>query len=398
MKILDIYSVDYKYIDLLRTKWPSTILEHKREKSPMGGRKYFGPIMEKNGCKYYVPLSTKGKNKPIYYDENGIKKIKPDTTQETYIKRVSEDGSEYFYGALRFENMIPVPDFCVERYKIASLDKTSFQFLSFSATILDCNMSNLKAKNERKAKVLYNLITYKQPKNEVEERIIANVHNFEDVEKVCKQVTNEHIISVAKEEREKIIGQAYYCANDHDNRHIILTCDKATDKEIYFASKQDNKFSELNINIMKIKDDKIEHILCFVCDNEEEIQEKFDDQVKKIKTFETLKKKCISEKDLLLKACDVRIGEASEKSLEGIIYEDPDNKHFAYICNAALEKSKLNVFTIDLETNDMFFCKDFANGKVLQPNKELLGKVKNTAEITNNVIKPKQKALVKDKE
>ena len=34
MKILDIYSVDYKYIDLLRTKWPSTILEHKREKSP----------------------------------------------------------------------------------------------------------------------------------------------------------------------------------------------------------------------------------------------------------------------------------------------------------------------------------------------------------------------------
>ena len=122
MSELEIYNVNPKYIDYLRS-FPELehVYTHKYSSSDNGGRKYIGVVIENNNFKYFVPLhkgSKQEKSKNIvYFNTEGIRKIK---RSKFDIYMISQDtkGNEALEQVLKCVAMIPIDERDLIKYSI----------------------------------------------------------------------------------------------------------------------------------------------------------------------------------------------------------------------------------------------------------------------------------------
>ena len=122
MSELEIYNVNPKYIDYLRS-FPELehVYTHKYSSSDNGGRKYIGVVIENNNFKYFVPLhkgSKQEKSKNIvYFNTEGIRKIK---RSKFDIYMISQDtkGNETLEQVLKCVAMIPIDERDLIKYSI----------------------------------------------------------------------------------------------------------------------------------------------------------------------------------------------------------------------------------------------------------------------------------------
>lgn len=134
---LNITNVNYKYIDYLRSfKELKSVLEHKFYESKNGGRKYIGVVFINNGFNFFVPLH-KGKSeeknrKCVYYDKNGIRKIKR-SKFDIYVTSKDQNGNESLEQVLKCAYMIPVDNNDIILYSIKNelnpKQRNNFQYL-----------------------------------------------------------------------------------------------------------------------------------------------------------------------------------------------------------------------------------------------------------------------------
>ena len=96
-KMLSFYTVSVKYCDYLRKNDACVSINYdKKEKRP-----YIGILFEVDGKRYFAPLSSpKPKHRKM---KNGIDFLKINNG---------------LYGAINFNNMIPVPEMCIHKVDI----------------------------------------------------------------------------------------------------------------------------------------------------------------------------------------------------------------------------------------------------------------------------------------
>ena len=122
MSELEIYNVNYKYIDYLRS-FPELehIYTHKYDISTSGGRKYVGVVIENNNFKYFVPLHKGNKEEKskniIYFNKEGIRKIKR-SRFDIYMIVQDAKGNESLEQVLKCASMIPIDERDLIKYSI----------------------------------------------------------------------------------------------------------------------------------------------------------------------------------------------------------------------------------------------------------------------------------------
>lgn len=95
---LKLYTIDTAYVDYLRDICGiQKILDNKEES--VHGRPYLGIVLQINGYKYYVPLSSP-KNSDYFY-MNGVRVIRRDIIHIIRIITENEDGEEELKGKLK---------------------------------------------------------------------------------------------------------------------------------------------------------------------------------------------------------------------------------------------------------------------------------------------------------
>ncbi len=120
---MDLYQVTTDYVKYLQKFEPKKILSNSDNKS---SRKFFGIIVQKNGYKYVVPLSSPKYKKdyeiegytsdvlPLDFSFIGyaekIKLLKNTTTPVVYMYNKDVNNKIDLIGKLQCNNMIPVPD------------------------------------------------------------------------------------------------------------------------------------------------------------------------------------------------------------------------------------------------------------------------------------------------
>ena len=159
---MDFYKIDEKYIVFLQdyerkkrgiTKVPNIKYTNNNKFS-------FGSVLTINGYKYYVSLSSFTKSQ----EANILIKVPGD---EVEIK-----------GSLRFNYMVPVPDFCLTRFVIKNVaDKKYRDLLNKEYTFCQNNIKRI----EKKANKIYDMVTNNKKQqltdNSCDFRLLEEAHN-----------------------------------------------------------------------------------------------------------------------------------------------------------------------------------------------------------------------------
>lgn len=155
---LKFYEVDSAYIDYL-----SQFAEHlfrNAKQDQQHSRKYIGIILEVNGFKYFVPLSSfKPKHKKMQEATDFIK-----------LKD---------YAVLNINNMLPIPDGMFEYIDINAIKDYRYK------TLLQSEYREIKRKRDlilKNAKIVYN----HKIKNGDKTPLAKRTHDFVVLEKACK--------------------------------------------------------------------------------------------------------------------------------------------------------------------------------------------------------------------
>jgi protein AbiQ len=110
-------------------------------------RKYVGYVIEINGWKYYIPLSS-----PKPGDYNPDRTVKESSLGIMRIKDSSDNTNMTFHGTLRISHMIPVPDFCLIPYDVNGEKNLMYRLLLLSQiSFIKLSESDII----RRAKILY---------------------------------------------------------------------------------------------------------------------------------------------------------------------------------------------------------------------------------------------------
>lgn len=122
MNNLEIYNVNYEYIDYLRSFPELThVYTHKHSSSDNGGRKYIGIVMKINNFKYFVPLHKGSKEEKkkniVYFNKDGIRKIKR-SKFDVYMIKQDNKGNETLEQVLKCISMIPIDQRDLIEYSI----------------------------------------------------------------------------------------------------------------------------------------------------------------------------------------------------------------------------------------------------------------------------------------
>lgn len=145
------YIVDANYCDFLRQK-DKCVPYNKDNKET---RPFVGIVFMVNGYNYYAPL-TSPKAKHL--------KMK---NQLDFLK--IENGE---WGAINFNNMIPVPQECLTKVQIKITDSDTNEVIAYKNLLSNqlswCNSN--KEKILKKAKKLYSIITNNQAKEQLTKR------------------------------------------------------------------------------------------------------------------------------------------------------------------------------------------------------------------------------------
>ncbi len=122
MSELEIYNVNYKYIDYLRS-FPELVhvYTHKHDTSNNGGRKYIGVVIENNDFKYFVPIHKGSKQEKtkniVYFNKKGIRKIKR-SKYDIYMIKQDKKGNETLEQVIKCIGMIPIDERDLTKYSI----------------------------------------------------------------------------------------------------------------------------------------------------------------------------------------------------------------------------------------------------------------------------------------
>lgn len=114
MDALKIYSVSDDYISYLKERMPN-IYSNKAD-NRTHTRKYIGVVIEMNGFKYYIPLSSPKDSD--YQVAGGRKVIKKSIVPIIRIVAKNPQGMKELKGTLRISHMIPVPESELEPYNL----------------------------------------------------------------------------------------------------------------------------------------------------------------------------------------------------------------------------------------------------------------------------------------
>ncbi|MBR6401614.1 MAG: type III toxin-antitoxin system ToxN/AbiQ family toxin [Firmicutes bacterium] len=160
---LKFYEVDSTYIDYLSQFAEHLFRNARREQQ--NSRKYIGIILEVNGFKYFVPLSSfKPKHKKMQ-----------ETTDFIKIKD---------YAVLNINNMLPVPDGLYEYVDINAVKDLRYK------SLLQAEYREIKRKRDlilKNAKIVY---THKL-KNGEKTPLARRTNDFALLEKVCGDYGNK---------------------------------------------------------------------------------------------------------------------------------------------------------------------------------------------------------------
>ena len=161
------YIVSDEYVDYL-LKIESHVMQNKPQERTYH-RKYVGILTEINGFKYFVPMSSpKGKDY-----ENG--KIKKNNLTTIYLRN-----KEKLYGTLRFNSMIPVPEYELSLYKINDEGDFSYKLLMLA------EYNFCKENRDKIEKTAKNLYEKKCNSSEEEFPVGKIVIDFKKVEEACR--------------------------------------------------------------------------------------------------------------------------------------------------------------------------------------------------------------------
>lgn len=144
--MLSFYTVDISYCDFLREKDALVSINYDKKVR----RPYIGMLFEVNSRQYYVPISSpKAKHKKM---KNNIDFLKLNNG---------------YYGAINFNNMIPVPMCCVHKIDIKNETDKKYKNLLMKQ-LTWCNKNEEKI--TQKAKKLYFLFVNDELPNNLKRR------------------------------------------------------------------------------------------------------------------------------------------------------------------------------------------------------------------------------------
>ncbi len=179
MEEYKIYSVSDEYINYLRLFIPNVYSNKQGSRSHT--RKYVGTVLEMNGFKYFVPMSSpKESDYQIAGDTKVIKKsIIP-------IIRMTEKSGDMkeLKGTLRISHMIPVPESELILYDLDNEADEDYKALVASEAIF-IRKNSEKIRN-------YAEIMYKQKYNNDETAgYVKSALDFMKIEKLCSSFSKE---------------------------------------------------------------------------------------------------------------------------------------------------------------------------------------------------------------
>ena len=170
---MKLYGISDEYISFIRNTYPRVY--SNKEDVRIHTRKYLGAVIEINGYKYYIPLSSP-KDKHDYIYINGKRKIR--NSSLIVVRIVEGEGEEQeLKGTLQIGTMIPVPDSELIDYDANLEEDINYKNLIWSEI-------EFIRKNEKKiiknASILYN----KKARGS-NEKIVKFCLDFQGVEKLC---------------------------------------------------------------------------------------------------------------------------------------------------------------------------------------------------------------------
>jgi len=156
---LDLYTINNEYIDYLK-QFDKRVYDNKAF-TENKGRKYVGIIFQDDErVPLFIPLSSKKTSDYI----NG--KIRRDT-----LTIIRLNNGNHLYGTLRISNMIPVPNFEIEKYDIDNEEDQKYK---------DLLLNELKAINRKKEQIRKSANTvYKQKNKGLDKSYLKNTVDFQ---------------------------------------------------------------------------------------------------------------------------------------------------------------------------------------------------------------------------
>lgn len=195
---MELYEVTIDYVNYLRKFEPKKVLSNANDK---GKRKFLGILIQKNGYKYVIPLSSpkykkdyeiKGYTGELLPEDfsfisyaDKIVLLKDTNIPVVYMYNKDSAGRIDFFGKLQCNNMIPVPDTELTKIDIESITDIAYrtllqkqiQFLRKNESIIIKKHANIVYINQKKGRTDLGYIKYATP-------------NFDLLEKKCTEWEN----------------------------------------------------------------------------------------------------------------------------------------------------------------------------------------------------------------
>ncbi len=191
---MELYEVSVKYVEYLRNFEPKKILSVAEGKDK---RKFMGVIVQKNGYKYVVPLSS-----PKYLKDYKIKgylgeKLPQDFSFVAYTDKIEllknttapvvymyteENGGIDFFGKLQCNNMIPVPESELKKVDVNAEPDIAYK------TLMQKQIQFLRKNAEKILKKHINVVYVNQKQGRMDIGYIKNATpDFSMLEEKCKE-------------------------------------------------------------------------------------------------------------------------------------------------------------------------------------------------------------------
>lgn len=196
---MELYEVSVDYVEYLRRFEPRKILSVADGKDK---RKFMGVIVQKNGYKYVVPLSSpkylkdykikgySGERLPsdfsfVAYTDR-IELLKKTTAPVVYMYTEDRDGIDFF-GKLQCNNMIPVPESELTKVDVDALTDIAYK------TLIQKQIQFLRKNEEKILKKHVNVVYVNRKQGRMDIGYIKNATpDFTMLEEKCSEWEADH--------------------------------------------------------------------------------------------------------------------------------------------------------------------------------------------------------------
>lgn len=178
---MKLYNISDEYVEFLREKYPRVY--SNKEGTRIHTRKYLGIVLEIDGYKFYIPLSSPKKHD--YTDiGDGKKIIRKDSLIVMRIVSV-KDGKKELKGTLQIGTMIPVPDSEIKLYDLEGEKDSLYKDLVLEELIFI-------RKNEEKIKKNARILLSKKKAGDNSNKVVANCLDFISICSECDRWCSKH--------------------------------------------------------------------------------------------------------------------------------------------------------------------------------------------------------------